>query len=84
MYAKCLRNLSCDLHAAGDPAKAASASRHAIQLLKSLPNHTEADIWEIRGTLSNLMDQCLAMNDYPGAATARGELEQIDRALGLS
>jgi tetratricopeptide (TPR) repeat protein len=84
VHAKCLRNLSCDLLDAGYPAEAASASRHSIQLRKSRPDLTETDILEIRDSLTNLENQCLAMNDYRGAVAARGEVQQIDRLHSLT
>lgn len=84
VLAKCLRNLSCDLLDAGRPAEAVRASQQAIQLLKTRPDPSATDVWEIRGALTNLVDQRLAMNDYAGAVAAHDEVERIDRLLSQS
>ncbi|WP_426502472.1 tetratricopeptide repeat protein [Dactylosporangium sp. McL0621] len=82
VYAKCLRNLGWDLHHAGRPAEAARCSRQAIAVLETLPSQQRTDLLEIRGTASNLVDQCLAMGDYEGAGAAQRLVARIDDFLG--
>ncbi|TWJ21159.1 tetratricopeptide repeat protein [Micromonospora endolithica] len=82
VYAKCLRNLSCDLADAGYGAQAVAASRRANELLKALPDWTGADLVERRGVLTNLVKQCRAVGDHDGAYAAEKEVKYVDRLLG--